>query len=332
MTLKRIGLALTALAAALVAAPVIRAADISPSVGAEAPEVAPSKWLNARGEMSWSELEGRLIIVERWATWCPPCRESIPHLNKLHEEYAEKGLTIIGISDEASNVVEPFIGKMNMQYLVAIDSRSAYQTPTIPRAWLVTPDGKVAWEGGPTGLTNAMIEEHLKDVQLAPKFTLPKELKRAQAALDRSSFGSGIKELESYLKSPRDEEVAKVARETLTTVQKYGETRLERAMKLKESGYASDFMAALTKIQIEFKGSDVGEKAKATTDELKKDKDFKVELQACEIFDRASDLIRQKKMKQAAPLLKALVDEKKFAEVKIRAQAEKKLASIKPYI
>ena len=46
------------------------------------------------------DTDGKAMIVEFWATWCPPCRESIPHLNEIYAKYKEKGLQVIGITDE----------------------------------------------------------------------------------------------------------------------------------------------------------------------------------------------------------------------------------------
>ena len=46
------------------------------------------------------DTEGKPMIVEFWATWCPPCRESIPHLNEIYAKYKEKGLQVVGITDE----------------------------------------------------------------------------------------------------------------------------------------------------------------------------------------------------------------------------------------
>ena len=69
--------------------------------------------------------EGNPYIVEFWATWCVPCRKSIPELNELYKRYRERGLTVIGISDEVKSVskVRSFVKKQGdrMSYPVAID-------------------------------------------------------------------------------------------------------------------------------------------------------------------------------------------------------------------
>ena len=112
------------------------------------------------GEKGFSGFEpGRVYIVEFWATWCVPCKASIPHLSKLQERYADKGLTIIGISDEETDVVEPFVRRMagKMEYAVATDYRNrtkeAYLEAAgmkgIPAFFLVDGTGTVVLMGNP---------------------------------------------------------------------------------------------------------------------------------------------------------------------------------------
>ena len=64
-------------------------------------------------------------VVEFWATWCGPCRQSIPHLTELQEKYKEKGVVVVGISMEKPSVVRPFLKRMGkkMRYAVACDPK-----------------------------------------------------------------------------------------------------------------------------------------------------------------------------------------------------------------
>src|SRR6478752_1957500 len=66
----------------------------------------PSLALNYLGKQP--DLTGKPLLVEFWATWCPPCRKSIPHLNEVYAKYKTQGLVIIGISDEDQKTVETF--------------------------------------------------------------------------------------------------------------------------------------------------------------------------------------------------------------------------------
>jgi peroxiredoxin len=69
--------------------------------------------------LSLSELRGRRVIVDIWATWCPPCRMEIPHFNQLASEVGEDELAIIAISDEDEATVKTFIESTPMNYNVA---------------------------------------------------------------------------------------------------------------------------------------------------------------------------------------------------------------------
>ncbi len=109
---------------------------------------------------------GKPLLLEFWATWCPPCRKSIPHLNEIHAKYKERGLVIIGVTDEEKGIIEPFMKKLPMHYSVAIDTNgklgTAFGIEAIPHAMLVDKSGKIVWEGHPMELTDAAIEKILK--------------------------------------------------------------------------------------------------------------------------------------------------------------------------
>jgi thiol-disulfide isomerase/thioredoxin len=66
-----------------------------------------------------SDLKGQRVVLDFWATWCPPCREEIPHFVQLYKENGPGQLAIIGISDESADVLRPFVAKNGMNYPVA---------------------------------------------------------------------------------------------------------------------------------------------------------------------------------------------------------------------
>jgi len=108
------------------------------------------------------DLKGKPTLVEFWATWCPPCRKSIPHLNEIHQKYGGKGLQIVGITEEDKATVAAFIKDMPMDYHVALDETGkdseAFGISGIPHAFLVGKDGKIVWEGHPMALEEKDIE------------------------------------------------------------------------------------------------------------------------------------------------------------------------------
>ena len=119
------------------------------------------QWLDKK-----PETEGKPMIVEFWATWCPPCRSSIPHLNEIHAKYKDKGLQIVGITDEDRAKIKKFEKEVPIEYAVALDANGKYAKPFgiqgIPHAVLVDKTGKIVWEGHPMSLKESQIEELLK--------------------------------------------------------------------------------------------------------------------------------------------------------------------------
>ncbi|MEE8153466.1 MAG: redoxin domain-containing protein [Phycisphaerales bacterium] len=126
------------------------------SVGDAAPGLDIDTWV--KGEETTIE-SGKVYVIEFWATWCAPCRKSIPHLTELQEQYEDAGLVIIGISDEEAGKVRPFVDKMGdrMNYIVATDRREATNRAWfrraglkgIPAAFVVDRGGKVVFIGSP---------------------------------------------------------------------------------------------------------------------------------------------------------------------------------------
>ncbi len=132
------------------------------SIGDKAPALDIEHWV--RGEKMDGFADGKVTVVEFWATWCGPCKASMPHLTELQKQYAEQGVTIIGISDEDVEKVSTFLGtdewKKKAQYTLVTDPdrsnhnnymRAAGQRG-IPTAFVVDQEGVVAWIGHPMNM------------------------------------------------------------------------------------------------------------------------------------------------------------------------------------
>jgi thiol-disulfide isomerase/thioredoxin len=122
--------------------------------------------------------KGKAYIVEFWATWCGPCRVSIPHLNDIHNQFKDKGLIVIGQDcwERDESLVAPFIKKMGdkMTYRVALDDKADNEKGAmaetwmaaagrngIPSAFLVDTQRRIAWIGHPMQLKEQVIEDVL---------------------------------------------------------------------------------------------------------------------------------------------------------------------------
>ena len=97
-----------------------------------------------------SDLEGKVVLVDFWATWCGPCKRSIPHLIKLHEEYADQGVVVLGVSLDRADpqkVVKPFVALNNINYQILMGNMKIQQdfggVRGIPTAFIITQDGKI---------------------------------------------------------------------------------------------------------------------------------------------------------------------------------------------
>lgn len=130
------------------------------------PEINAVRWLNTeQNPVTLAGLRGKVVVVEFWATWCPPCRASIPHLVKLHNKYKDEGVVIIGLTDEDYDraKIGEFVQKMNMTYIVGTGSTSGpeYGVRGIPHAVVVGRDGRQVWRGHPMSGLEAAIETAL---------------------------------------------------------------------------------------------------------------------------------------------------------------------------
>jgi thiol-disulfide isomerase/thioredoxin len=101
-------------------------------------------------QVTLSKLRGKVVLVDFWATWCPPCRMTIPHLMDLQKEYGGKRFTVVGISldQQGEAVVKPFYDSWKMNYPVVIDqdgsvARSYGGIRSIPTGLLIDRHGRV---------------------------------------------------------------------------------------------------------------------------------------------------------------------------------------------
>ncbi|MEN8141984.1 MAG: TlpA disulfide reductase family protein [Thermodesulfobacteriota bacterium] len=99
--------------------------------------------------VSSEDFKGKVVLVNFWATWCPPCRKEIPYLMKLQEKYGQKDFTVLGISmDEGGRrFVKKFVNKLGVNYPVIIGgsklARGFGGVIGIPVTFLVDRDGNL---------------------------------------------------------------------------------------------------------------------------------------------------------------------------------------------
>jgi len=96
---------------------------------------------------TFSQLRGKVVLVNFWATWCPPCRKEMPDLETLYERFSSKGLVVLGISDEEAAKVEPFVRERKVSFPVLLDPgrkvNEIFVVEGIPRSFVYDREGKL---------------------------------------------------------------------------------------------------------------------------------------------------------------------------------------------
>ncbi len=141
-------------------------------VGDKAPPISVS-WIRG-GPYDLQEGKGKnVFVLDFWATWCGPCRMSMPHLSELQKKYKDKGLVVIAVamSDEPASLVKSFIERMGdkADFAVALDKANntarsymaALGVNGIPYSCVIDKDGLLAWHGSPLAGLDQVVEQCL---------------------------------------------------------------------------------------------------------------------------------------------------------------------------
>lgn len=100
--------------------------------------------------VSLSSLKGKVVLLEFWATWCPPCKEAIPELRTIHEKYKERGFVLLGVSvdkgADSRTAVSSYVKRHSITYPVLLDDNNtngSYSVTSIPTSFIIDKTGKV---------------------------------------------------------------------------------------------------------------------------------------------------------------------------------------------
>ncbi len=120
-----------------------------------------------------SDLRGQAVLVNLWATWCPPCRAEMRSIEKVYKEYKDQGFTVLAVNmtyqDEATKI-PTFVSEQNLSFPILLDETgrmaNAYQMRSLPSSFFISRDGiiKEVVIGGPMAeaLLRTRVEEILK--------------------------------------------------------------------------------------------------------------------------------------------------------------------------
>ena len=180
-TIRQRAFGLAILASAILGVPFVNAQDLT--IGSKAPSIDIEHWISNGNDKfkPVKEFEaGKVYVVEFWATWCGPCVMSMPHLKETQEKYADKGVQLISISDEETDVVERFLEKqvrgsakddtentyrkLTSAYCLTTDpDKSVYEAYMdaagqngIPTCFIVGKSGLIEWIGHPMSMDDTL--------------------------------------------------------------------------------------------------------------------------------------------------------------------------------
>ena len=127
------------------------AAYVVPDLPRPAPDLTV-KSLDGK-DLSWKSYEGQVVLVDFWATWCAPCRKSMPELQAIHQRYKDKGFQVLGVSiDEGgADKVKKYVKAKKIAYPIALDVATweRLKVKAVPAAFLVDGQGRIVaqWTG-----------------------------------------------------------------------------------------------------------------------------------------------------------------------------------------
>ncbi len=115
-----------------------------------------------------ADLRGKVVLIDFWATWCPPCVEEVPSLVETYEKYHSQGFEIVGISlDEDKSALEKFTAENKMTWPQFFDGKGwenevaqRFKIQTVPTLWLLDREGKLI-DASPRGRLNEAVEAAL---------------------------------------------------------------------------------------------------------------------------------------------------------------------------
>ena len=149
---------------------------VSTGGGIPAPQqgfLAPDFELNTpAGEVvRLSELQGQAVLVNLWATWCPPCRAEMQSIEKVYEEYREQGFTVLAINmtyQDDRLAVTPFVDKQKLTFPILLDETGTigktYELRSLPSSYFIRRDGIIneVVIGGP--MSEALLRTRIEDI------------------------------------------------------------------------------------------------------------------------------------------------------------------------
>ncbi len=116
--------------------------------GNPAPEITAAQWLNSSKAESLEDFRGKVVLVDFWGTWCGPCIRMLPEIRRLHDEYAERGLVVVGVhSTKDAEKAAEYVESNRLDWPIAVDedkqTEKAFCVRNWPTCYLIDRQGKM---------------------------------------------------------------------------------------------------------------------------------------------------------------------------------------------
>lgn len=171
-------------------------------VGQDAPELEGREYVNVE-PVKLADLRGRVVVVQIFRTTSQPCAEQVAALGDLHKKYAEKGVTVLAVTNEERKPVDEFVGRLKAAYPVILESgdmsKSWGLAKGYPTTYVIAADGKIAWKGNWADKAEDKITLLLPKARKSPR--LPARLAAAADAAEAGKLAEARKPLAAELKA-----------------------------------------------------------------------------------------------------------------------------------
>ncbi len=310
---------------AFLAGTVMARANTPPlSVGDPAPKLAVKSFV--KGEPI-SEFEpGKIYVVEFWATWCGPCRATIPHLTELQKKNSDVSFIGVSVFERDQAKVKPFVEGMGdkMAYRVAVDAvgereqgsegamaktwMTAAGQDVIPTAFIVNKEGRIAWIGSPKSM-----DESLEKITSGSWDLTAARTKHLKAMEDRTKIRKVESKFVTALRSGDQKKIVaaveEIANEVPSAELMFGPSKLTALIKMDEQDKALEYAQKLSKTELSKDSQGLNGLAWAIVDPDAKIKPSSKLIEfAVEIARRADELAGEKNGAIADTLAKAYFD------------------------
>ena len=135
-------------------------------IGQAAPDLTVKQWFNAPTDSSLKHFQGKVVLLEFWATWCGSCVENLPKVAALEEKFKDRGLVVVGMhSAQGDDTVETFLKDKDLKMPVAVDTGQTakdYALDAVPTYFLLDKQGRVKWGFSNSPPTEKQIENALQ--------------------------------------------------------------------------------------------------------------------------------------------------------------------------